>query len=252
MAVFIFINSPTPNHKTRTSMQELLKDASNPHPLQPDLMNRIYRYQRFFYDASRKYYLLGRDQLIHALRPGAGDHVLELGCGTGRNLIKAARHYPAARFHGLDISTEMLKTAGNNIYRAGLTRSIRLASADASTFDGEAIFAQSRFQRIFISFSLSMIPAWQQTLQTAQDHLSPGGELHIVDFGNCESWPAPMKAGLYGWLALFHVHPLEGFAGQLKEAAINAGNHIEIKKLYGGYSVRAVIRRPDEKAPATE
>ena len=28
------------------------------------LMDRIYRFQRFFYDATRKYYLLGRDRLI--------------------------------------------------------------------------------------------------------------------------------------------------------------------------------------------
>ena len=54
-------------------------------------MNRMYRWQRFIYDATRRYYLLGRDQLIAELAPGAGAAVLEIGCGTGRNLVQAAR-----------------------------------------------------------------------------------------------------------------------------------------------------------------
>jgi len=57
-------------------------------------MDAIYRYQRYIYDASRKYYLLGRDRLIGELAPPPGGSVLEIACGTGRNLVKAARRYP--------------------------------------------------------------------------------------------------------------------------------------------------------------
>jgi S-adenosylmethionine-diacylgycerolhomoserine-N-methlytransferase len=46
-------------------------------------MNRMYRWQRHIYDATRRYYLLGRDRLIAGLRPAAGQSVLEIGCGTG-------------------------------------------------------------------------------------------------------------------------------------------------------------------------
>ena len=52
------------------------------------LMNRIYRCQHHIYDLTRKYYLLGRDRLLAGLRPHAGDAVLEIGCGTGRNLAR--------------------------------------------------------------------------------------------------------------------------------------------------------------------
>jgi S-adenosylmethionine-diacylgycerolhomoserine-N-methlytransferase len=84
-------------------------------------MNRMYRRQRHIYDGTRRYYLLGRDQMIMDLRPGAGASVLEIGCGTGRNLVLAARLYPDTRFFGVDVSTEMLTTAISAIARAGLT-----------------------------------------------------------------------------------------------------------------------------------
>ena len=51
------------------------------------LMDRIYRRQRHVYDVTRKYYLLGRDALIDRLEPPVDGRVLEIGCGTARNLI---------------------------------------------------------------------------------------------------------------------------------------------------------------------
>src|SRR5438067_2504401 len=70
------------------------------------LMDGIYRHQRHVYDLTRHCYLLGRDRLITGLEPPAGGSVLEVGCGTGRNLIVAAARYPEAHFYGLDISSE--------------------------------------------------------------------------------------------------------------------------------------------------
>ncbi len=75
------------------------------------LMDGMYRRQRHIYDLSRKFYLLGRDEAIARLRPAPGDRVLEIACGTGRNLVKLAQVYPDARLFGLDVSREMLATA---------------------------------------------------------------------------------------------------------------------------------------------
>ena len=98
-------------------------------------MNRMYRRQRHIYDGTRRYYLLGRDQMISGLRLDAGASVLEIGCGTGRNLVLAARLYPTARFFGIDVSTEMLTSAISAIARAGLTRQVRVAHGDATALD---------------------------------------------------------------------------------------------------------------------
>ena len=48
------------------------------------LMDRVYRHQRHFYDATRKYYLIGGDPMLAGLNVPAGGSVLKIGCGTGR------------------------------------------------------------------------------------------------------------------------------------------------------------------------
>src|SRR5260370_939156 len=143
-------------------------------------MNRIYRRQRHIYDGTRRYHLLGRDQLIAGLWRAAGGSVLEIGCGTGRNLVLDARLHPDARFFGLDVSTEMLTSAISAISRRGLTDRIRVAHGDGTAFDPEALFGVPSFDHVMISYSLSMIPDWRRVLQAAASHLEPGGRLHVV------------------------------------------------------------------------
>src|ERR1700704_680308 len=115
-----------------------------------DRMNRMYRWQRHIYDATRRFYLLGRDQLISGLRPEAGASVLEIGCGTGRNPVHAARRCPHARFFGIDVSTEMLTSAITAISRRGLADRIRVAHGDGTAFDPQILFALPSFDHIMI------------------------------------------------------------------------------------------------------
>ena len=110
------------------------------------LMDRMYRRQRHIYDLSRKFYLLGRDEAIARLRPAPGDKVLEIGCGTGRNLVKLAQAYPQARLFGLDVSREMLATAAASTARAGLASRIALAQADATAFDPQSAVRLRKFR----------------------------------------------------------------------------------------------------------
>src|SRR5204862_213321 len=114
-------------------------------------MDAIYRSQRHIYDLTRKYYLLGRDALIDGIAPPPGGSVLEIGCGTGRNLIAAARRWPDARFYGIDISEAMLQTARAKVAKAGLSDRIVLAQGDATAFDAEALFGIATFDRFFPS-----------------------------------------------------------------------------------------------------
>jgi S-adenosylmethionine-diacylgycerolhomoserine-N-methlytransferase len=206
-------------------------------------MDAIYRYQRYVYDATRKFYLLGRDRLIGELAPAPGDSVLEVACGTGRNLISAARRYPQARFFGFDISTAMLETAGGSIVRAGLGDRISIAAGDATAFSGERLFGTDAFDRIFISYALSMIPPWRAALQQALTALAPGGRLLIVDFGRQEELPRWFKRLLRGWLAQFSVEPRDELSTELDRIAALPGYRVTYTQLYRGYAVYAVVTK---------
>ncbi len=206
------------------------------------LMDTIYRRQRHIYDFSRKFYLLGRDEAIARLRPAPGDNVLEIGCGTGRNLVKLARAYPEARLFGLDVSQEMLATAAASIARARLSARIALARGDATTFEPQALFGRARFERVMISYELSMIPPWREALAQALEVLSAHGALYLVDFGDCTGLPRAFKIGLRRWLAAFDVTPRDDLARALEALAGERGLTCEIQRWRRGYAVLAVVR----------
>ena len=205
-------------------------------------MDGVYRYQRHIYDLTRKYYLLGRDRMLAGLDVPPGGTVLELGCGTGRNIVLAARRYPAARFFGLDISAAMLETAAGSLAREAIADRTKLAQGDATDFDALTLFGRERFDRVFISYALSMIPGWEKTIELALQSLAPGGALHIVDFGRQEQLPGWFRGMLRAWLAKFHVSPRDDLHAELQSKAISAGMSIEFQPLYRGYAVLAVVR----------
>ena len=212
-------------------------EGTEPHAA---LMDDTYRYQRLFYDVTRKYYLFGRDHLIAAMAPPAGAHVLEVACGTGRNLQLVARRYPQCQVYGLDISAQMLISA-----RAKLGESAKLCEADACDFDPALLFDQPQFDRIFISYGISMIPDWQGALRMAYSQLAPGGELHVVDFADQSGWPAWFARLLRRWLQKFHVTPRMELAAELRQIAADTGAEAQHQLLYRGYAQYGVLRRPE-------
>ncbi len=207
-------------------------------------MDAIYRYQRYIYDASRKYYLLGRDRLIEELGPPPGGTVLEIACGTGRNLIKAARHYPDATFYGFDISSAMLDTARANIVRHKLAHRVLVATGDATDFSGARLCGVPAFDRVFISYSLSMIPPWRAALRQAYAAVAAGGRLHVVDFGDQADLPRWFRAGLRAWLANFSVEPRAELEAELETLAAETGARLTFERMFRDYAQRAVLVKP--------
>jgi S-adenosylmethionine-diacylgycerolhomoserine-N-methlytransferase len=204
-------------------------------------MNRMYRRQRHIYDGTRRYYLLGRDQLIENLRPEACASVLEIGCGTGRNLVQAAQRFPGAKLFGIDVSTEMLTSAIASISRRGLSSRIRVAHGDATGFDPQLLFGVPAFDHVMVSYSLSMIPAWTRVIESALSHLKPGGRLHIVDFGQQERLPGIARALLLRWLKMFDVTPRDDLERVLSGMANARGADLKFERPFRGYAQYAVL-----------
>ncbi|MEB3042293.1 class I SAM-dependent methyltransferase [Rhizobium mulingense] len=202
------------------------------------LMDGMYRYQRHIYDLTRKYYLLGRDSTIRNLDVPEGGTMLEVGCGTGRNMAFAHRHFPAAKLFGLDISQEMLISARKTFATKSTIPEFRVADATAFT---PREFGVSGFDRILISYALSMIPDWERALDASIAALNPGGQLHIVDFGQQEGLPRWFRRMLQSWLAKFHVTPRSDLREVLEALAEEHNARLSFETVGGGYAWRAAI-----------
>lgn len=206
-------------------------------------MDAVYQTQRHFYDLTRKYYLLGRDRLIRRLAVPVASTVLEVGCGTGRNLIAVARRHPDARLYGLDISEAMLEQARRNVAQAGLSHRIMLAQADACDFNVATLFGIAAMDRVFMSYTLSMIPDWRAAMRAGLHALNEHGQLHVVDFGQQEHLPALFRRVLRHWLALFHVDPRAELFEAAKAISAQSGSQVAVKSLYRGYAWSVEIGR---------
>lgn len=204
-------------------------------------MDAIYARQRHFYDLTRKYYLLGRDRLIAGLDLADGGSVIEIGCGTARNLIAIARAWPEARLFGIDLSEAMLTTARTNVARAGLSERIVLAQGDATGFDAVALFGEGGFDRVVLSYTLSMIPNWLGAMgQAAQ---LARGRVEIVDFGQQERLPTMFRRGLFAWLDRFDVTPRGNLAEALTEIAAQERLVPSFTVLHRGYAWMGRLER---------
>lgn len=208
------------------------------------LMDQVYRRQRHIYNLTRRYYLIGRDDLIRGLDLRPGDRVVEIGCGTARNLIAIANRFPGARLFGLDASSEMLGTAAESVSRAQLPERITLRRGMAEDLSPELFGERRKFDCAVFSYSLSMIPGWRNALAAASRVLTESGRMHIVDFGDFAGLPGPVSATLRLWLRKFHVVPRAELLREL-ERTDAAGTNLHI------YPGRYAFRWSVAESPAS-
>ncbi len=211
---------------------------------QVQVMDKMYRYQRYIYDLTRKYYLFGRDTLIEHMDVHPKQRVLEIGCGTARNLLKLAKRHPEAELYGLDASNEMLITAQSKVDNSPHANNIHLTQCLAENLHYQETFELDRpFDRVFFSYALSMIPPWQQALDAGLANLKAGGELYIVDFSDQRDLPAWFRKILVWWLDLFGVHYKPELLPYLEKLAASGAGHLQVTSLGGHYAFIARFRK---------
>lgn len=186
-----------------------------------DQIERYYRFQSKIYDATRWLFLFGRDAVIEELAKVGRNprHIVEIGCGTGRNLAALARRFPVAKITGIDLSEEMLSIARRKLGifgdRIALQHRVHSGVLDAPT------------DAVLFSYSLSMMnPGWQTALDSAVRSLTAGGVLAVVDFHD-----APVKL-FASHMSNHHVrmeaHLLPTLAGYAEESFCS------VRRAYGG------------------
>lgn len=185
-------------------------------------IERYYRFHAGIYDATRWSFLFGRPELIQeAISHFVPSHILEIGCGTGKNLTQLAQHLPQARLVGLDLSEDMLEQAQKNL--AAYSSRIKLLHR---TYD-RPLTADSAFDLIVFSYSLSMMPKdWEHVIKYARQDLKPGGLIAVVDFHDSNfGW-------FKRWMSMNHVrmdgHLLSGLQSSFRSLSL------EVNHAYGG------------------
>lgn len=117
-----------------------------------------------------------RSKAVSRLEVRSGSRVLEVGCGTGRNLAPLLQAVGAdGHVYGVDLSEGMLAEARELCAGAGW-RNVTLLRADAAEYRlPEAV------DGVIFSLSYAVIPHHKEALRHAWNQLCPGGYLVIMD-----------------------------------------------------------------------
>ncbi|MEZ5476315.1 MAG: class I SAM-dependent methyltransferase [Thiolinea sp.] len=217
-------------------------------------MDQQYRYQRHIYDLSRKYYLLGRERILREIPLLPGQHLLEVGCGTGSNLYKLAYRFPEARLYGLDASEMMLASARAHRRYPRHGRHLHFSQGLAQQVTPDQFGLEQGFDHVLLSYVLSMIPDWCTAIEQAINSLRPGGCLHIVDFSDQASMPVWFRKLLLQWLDWFHVHPDPEVPAYLQELEARLGGELQVAQVMSRYALIIHYRkqrRSDDAQPET-
>jgi S-adenosylmethionine-diacylgycerolhomoserine-N-methlytransferase len=156
-------------------------NAGNPTATNPGLptpVENYYRWHARLYDATRWSFLFGRTAILAdvatLLTPR---RILEVGCGTGKNLANLCRRFPRATVTGVDLSAPMLAVARRKTAPFGARVKLVHRAYDAP------LGAGAGHDLVLFSYALSMFnPGFETALRAAADDLAPGGCIAVVDF----------------------------------------------------------------------
>jgi ubiquinone/menaquinone biosynthesis C-methylase UbiE len=113
---------------------------------------------------------------VEALELSPGDRVLEIGCGTGRNLrYLSAAVGPGGSVHGVDLSDGMLARS-RELCDANGWRNVSLVRSEALVYT-----APRQLDGVLFSLSYNTMPHHRAVLAHALSQLRPGGRIVIMD-----------------------------------------------------------------------
>ena len=157
-------------------------------------LQKYYRFHSRIYDATRWSFLFGRDQILNMIPDlPSQPSVMEVGCGTGKNIERLEYCLPDANILGLDLSDDMLSIARNKV---GHSQQVNFKKINY----GRQTHDEGPFDLILLSYSLTMIgDDMEEVLKQLSRDLKPKGYVAVVDFHTSPfGW-------FRRWMAMNHV-----------------------------------------------
>jgi demethylmenaquinone methyltransferase/2-methoxy-6-polyprenyl-1,4-benzoquinol methylase len=131
---------------------------------------------------------------IRQLSPVPGEHILEIGCGTGHGLLSLAKSVSASgHIVGLDISEGMLVKARTLLAKTNSSNPVDLQLGDACQLP----YATNSFSAVFFCFSLELFdtPEIPQVLSECARILRENGRIGIVNLSKQDT----LLVRIYEW-----------------------------------------------------
>jgi demethylmenaquinone methyltransferase/2-methoxy-6-polyprenyl-1,4-benzoquinol methylase len=137
-----------------------------------------------------------RDLGLNLLAAHPGEHILEIGFGTGHALVTLAQAVgPQGHVTGIDLSDGMVEITHQRLAQANLTERVTLLQGDAASHP----FEPGAFDAVFMSFTLELFdtPEIPHVLRACARALRSGGRLGVVALvkDTQPGWPVR----LYEW-----------------------------------------------------
>ena len=185
-------------------------------------LESYYKIHAAIYDLTRWSFLYGRKKAINELKyfDMNPTEILEIGCGTGVNLIELTKKFPQSQFTGIDLSAEMLdKADGKSTIQKF---EVELILEDYLNFD-----SAKKYDIILFSYALTMMGKYKSAiLEKAVYDRNTGGMITIVDFHSTQSnW-------FKKWMEFNHVE-MEGLIDENLLSSLKSEG-LSIQKAYSG------------------
>lgn len=144
-------------------------------------IERVYRRYAKIYDfAFGAIFQPGRKAIIELMNCNGGEHVLEVGVGTGLSLPL----YPRNVFiTGIDVSYEMLARANLRKTRDGLDNIIQLSLMDAQNMK----FSDNSFDKVVAMYVASVVPDPERLVKEMRRVCKKNGQIVLVNHFNSKN-----------------------------------------------------------------
>ena len=144
--------------------------------------------------------------LVAAVDPGAGDRLLEIGCGEGANLVHLRRRRPDLRLFAVDFSPSKAAFAAS-------ATGASVASADAARLP----FCSHAFDGVLVRDLLHHVPDRRAVIAEALRILKPGRPITVIEPNGRNAIVAGMALAIPAERGML-ASTLEGLETELREA----------------------------------
>ena len=145
-------------------------------------------------------------ELVERIGVGAGERVLDLGCGDGTTALPAAER--GADVTGVDIAANLVAAGTARAEKAGLTN-VRFEEGDASDLAG---IGDDRFDRVVTIFGAMFAPRPDDVAREMVRVTKPGG---MIVMGNWIPGDPTLVAQIFKTSAAYTPPPPEGFVSPM-------------------------------------